>query len=234
MQRIEQAAPVRSAVAAALAVLALTSCGDDAHKAAPSPTPSHLVSVADSCGGAFRTEATTAAKLLGASQVTIGAAGFRPTLEQAAISLKAAVPGGGGGSTNPHTLCAVHPKGSTVWFDITFTWGQNNGASPTTESTPDSSEYNGIGYQASSQDDEVLIDFSCVMRSATSGVADGRGMYIKATADTDGLNALPSAQKREAQVRVLHAASVSVATAMGCSTNLPKTLGRLTPLPLAS
>ena len=231
MQRIEQATSVKLVVATALAVLTLTSCGGGAKKAEPTPAPSRLVDVAATCGGAFRTEAATATKLLGASQVTPGPANYQSTVEHAATALGADVPGDGG-ATFSHRLCAVHPKGSTAWLSITFMWGQYNDAPATTQSSSGSSEYNGIGYQASSRDDDALIDFSCVIRSAKRGVYDGRGYYIKATADTEGLDALGQKAKREAQLRVLHAASFSVATALHCSTNLPTTLGALKPLPL--
>jgi hypothetical protein len=234
MQMIAPSISVRSAAMAVLVLLTLTSCGGGSHKASPHPTaPSHLIAVASSCGGTLRTAASSAAKLLGASQVSVGPARYQATLKQEAVALVADVPGSGGATFN-HPLCAIRPKGNTIWFSISFKWDEYHAVPPLTTSTPESSEYPKVGYGASSRDGDALLDFSCVLKSAHPGVADGRGMYIEATALTDKLNALPSAQKREAQVRVLHAASVSVATAMGCSTNLPKTLGRLTPLPLAS
>jgi hypothetical protein len=127
------------------------------------------------------------------------------------------------------SLCAVQPKNSAAWLKISFQWEPFGGVPPDYGSTPDSDEYNDIGYGASSRDDDVLIGFSC--RVPNAGEDDGHGLYIKATADTEGLNALATKQKRDAQLRVLHAASVSVATALHCSTNLPTKLGMLKPLP---
>lgn len=234
MKRIALSISVRSAAAAVLVLLTLTSCDSGSHKASPSPTtPSHFIAVASSCGGTLSTAASSAAKLLGASQVSVGPAKYQATLKQEATALAGDLLSSGGAMFN-HPLCAIRPKGSTIWFSISFKWDEYHAVPPLTTSTPDSSEYPNIGYGASSRDGNALLDFSCVLKSKHPGVADGRGMYIEATALTDKLNALPSAQKREAQVRVLHAASLSVATAMGCSTNLPRTLGPLTPLPLAS
>jgi hypothetical protein len=129
------------------------------------------------------------------------------------------------------SLCAVQPKNSKAWLSITFQWEPFGSVPADSGSTTNSTEYNDIGYAASSQDDQVLIDFSC--RIPNAGENDGHNLYIKAMAFTEGLNSLPQKQKREAQLRVLHAASVSVATALHCTTNLPSKLGSLKPQPLA-
>jgi hypothetical protein len=226
---------VRSATAAVLTILTLSSCGGGSHKTSPTPIPSHLVAVASTCGGTLRPVASTAARLLGASHVSVGPAKDQATLEQEATALAADLPNSGG-ATYGHPLCYIMTMatGKAIGFSISFKWNQYVDTAPLTTSTTFSSEYSGIGYGASSRDDDAYIDFSCILKSAHRGVGDGRGMFIDATALTDRLDALPRAQKREAQIRVLHAAATGVATAMGCSTNLPRTLGRLTPLPLAS
>ena len=229
MQRIWRAPSMRSAAAGVLAALALTSCGGSDHKAAPSPTPSHLIGVRAACDTTLRTEAATTQKLLGSPQVAIGPVGYQATVEQVAKLLTFDIPEGGGLAKARH-LCAVQPKSSRGWLSITFRWEPFHSVPPLTTSTEDSSEYKGIGYAASSRDDDALIDFSC--RVPSPDKQDGRGMYILATADTKGLDALGQKAKREAQLRVLHAASISVATALRCSTNLPTTLGALKPLPL--
>jgi hypothetical protein len=177
--------------------------------------------------------ASTAAKLLGASHVSVGPAKDQATLKEEATALAGDVLNSGG-ATYGHPLCYIMTMatGKAIGFSISFKWNEYVDTAPLTASTPDSTEYP-FGYEASSRDDSAILEFSCILKSEHSGVGDGRGMFIDATALTDRLDALPSAQKREAQIRVLHAASIGVATAMGCSTNLPKTLGRLTPLPLA-
>jgi hypothetical protein len=181
------------------------------------------------CDSTLRAEAATAQKLLGAPQVAVGPASYQATIGQVIKLLAFDIPQGGGLATVRH-LCAVQPKNSKGWLSIAFRWEPFHDVPPLTSSTAASSEYKKIGYGASSRDDDALIDFSC--RVPSPDKYDGRGMYILATADTEGLDSLGQKAKREAQLRVLHAASVSVATALHCSTNLPTTLGALKPLPL--
>lgn len=219
----------RAAVVGAFGVLALTSCSGSTQKAAASPTPSPLVAIRDVCDGALRTEATTAQQLVGTSQVALGPARSQASLQQMTKLLRADTALDGAGAKT-RSLCAVRPANSKAWLSMTFQWEPFSGVPPESGSTTYSTEYKGIGYAASSRDDDVLIDFSC--RIPNAGENDGHNLYIKAAADTEGLNTLVSLQKREAQLRVLQAASVSVATALNCSTNLPNTLGTLQPLPL--
>lgn len=221
---------LRSIGLSTIGLLTLASCGDDSRSTAHDSTHPSLVNVASVCGGAFRDQPDLLEELFSTSKVIVAPRNYQSAIEQAATSLQADVPGSG--PTFTHILCALRPTQSSALFSITFAWGLYHDAPLPSTSTDESSEYSGIGYEASSRDNDVLIDFSCVMQNAPT-TADGRGMYIKATAETEGLDALPRAEKREAQLRVLHAAAVKVAAAMKCVTNLPTTLRTLTPLPPA-
>jgi hypothetical protein len=216
-------------MAGVFGVLVLTSCSGGTHKAVTSPTPGPLIAISDACDGVLGTESTASKQLLGAPQVAAGPARYQVSLDQMAKLLKADTPLNAA-AAKARSLCAVQPKNSKAWLSITFQWQPFGGVPPRSESTTYSTEFKGIGYAASSRDDNVLIDFSC--RIPNAGENDGHSLYINARADTGGLSALPLKQKREAQLRVLHAASVSVATALHCSTNLPTKLGALKPLPL--
>lgn len=230
MSRTRRSSFTQAALSGVCGVLALTSCGGGTHKEEASPTPGPLIAVADACDSALRSEATAAQKLLGTSQVALGPAKYQASLQQMTKLLRADTPLDAA-AAKTRSLCAVRPKGSQSWLSITFQWEPFGGAPPKSGSTTYSTEYQGIGYAASSRDDDVLIDFSC--RIPNAGQNDGHNLYVRAAADTEGLNALPRPRKREAQLRVLHAAAVSVATALKCSTNLPSKLGTLKPQPLA-
>ncbi len=220
----------RTLVAAIVAVATMTSCGSSVPHAGAPQTVMAPISVTDTCDGTLRKDATAAESLLGETHVNLGPSAYQvsiPRLRQwlrADTSLDAA-------GAKTRTLCAVQPENSHASLSISFEWEPFSGVPRGSGSTTYSSEYADIGYAASSRDDDALIIFSC--RFPNGGENDGRNLYLRAIATTEGLNALPRAQKREAQVRVLHAAAVSVAAAMKCDTNLPEKLGMLTPLPSA-
>lgn len=229
MLRNAQSSSVRSATATFLGIIMLTACSSTTQKSAPAPTSSRVVDIREACNGALRAGTKAAQEVLGASRVVPGPAQYQAAITTVASRLRADIPEGGGLATVRH-LCAVQPSNSTAWLRISFRWEPYHAVPPLTTSSIYSTEYR-IGYAASSRDNDALIDFTCRVPNADRH--DGRGMYILAAADTQGLNSLAPKQKREAQLRVLHAASVSVAAALHCSTNLPTKLGALTPLPLA-
>ncbi|PVE12074.1 hypothetical protein Y717_06580 [Streptomyces scopuliridis RB72] len=130
-------------------------------------------------------------------------------------------------------LCSVSPQGSdpsarALW--ITFQWYKDT---PPTGGKRTHSTYNTTRFaigDAASYDDGASLFFSCPSASGQ----DSQGLGLIATAGTTGLDAEPRAQKREAQVRILHSASVALAKELGCfkQSGLPETLGELTPLPV--
>lgn len=216
------------AAATVLGLMTLTSCRD-AQKTGHSPI-STPVTLTDVCDHSLRAETTSAQQLMGTTQLVLGPPNYQASLVQMIRWLRADTPLHAA-TAKSRPLCTVGPKGSTAWLTITFEWQPFDGILPKIGSTAYSTEYQGIGYAASSRDDNALIDFSC--RVPQVGNGDGRGLYLSALAETEGLDALPRGEKREAQLRVLHAAAVKVAAAMKCVTNLPTTLRTLTPLPPA-
>lgn len=192
--------------------------------------PDLIVDTRDLCDGVLSGATETVQKLFGRSQ-TIAKSEERHTSLDQITSLLTTDTAQNAAAAEARTLCAIHPRDISAWFSLTFQWEPFSGVPPTRTSSDESTQFTGIGYTAYSQDEQALIDFSCQFPSV--GQNDSHGLYMKALAETEGLDALPRAEKREAQLRVLHAAAVKVAAAMKCVTNLPSKLGTLTPLPPA-
>ncbi|MFE4370182.1 hypothetical protein ACFRMN_18455 [Streptomyces sp. NPDC056835] len=131
-------------------------------------------------------------------------------------------------------LCSVSPQESDPSaraLYIFFQWGLDTpsvGGKPT-HSTFDMTYFD-IAKFAMSADNSTYLGFACPSASGQ----DSRNRRINAEAGTWGLNAETRSAKREAQVRILHSASVALAKQLGCfkESGLPETLGELTPLPL--
>ena len=131
-----------------------------------------------------------------------------------------------------HDLCLLGIMGGPVesGLEITFKWVQRQPGDADLTSEEDVTDFD-VAYGASSFDNGSYLDFTCPLPGALA--AESRTRYIEAYADTRGLDAVGSAQKREAGIRLLYSPSVKVAAALGCQgSDLPPTLGQLKPLPM--
>ncbi|MEV3861146.1 hypothetical protein AB0J38_43420 [Streptomyces sp. NPDC050095] len=87
---------------------------------------------------------------------------------------------------------------------------------------------------ASASDTSGRITFACTP-SAISDAGVVQQGYVTTTLRTDPFRSGDSAARREAAVRMAYSASVKMANELGCfkESKLPKTLGKLTPLPVS-
>lgn len=200
----------------------------------PEPTKtasSAPISLTAVCDGSLRGEGGAALKQIS------GADAFQPgpdtnqSMTELAASLVTDLKKSG--RKPERMLCSVSPQGGNpsaqaLW--ISFQWYKDTPpiGGKRTHSTYNTTRF-AIG-DAASYDDGASLFFSCPSASGQ----DSQGLGLIATAGTTGLDAEPRAQKREAQVRILHSASVALAKELGCfkQSGLPETLGELTPLPV--
>ncbi|MFE2495958.1 hypothetical protein ACFXKS_10245 [Streptomyces scopuliridis] len=201
----------------------------------PEPTEtasSAPISLTAVCDGSLRGEGGVALKQIS------GADAFQPgpdtnqSMKKLAASLVTDLEKSG--RKPERMLCSVSPQGgnpSTQVLWITFQWYKDTPpvGGKRTHSTYDNTRYGNPG-RASAYDDSASLFFSC----PTASGQDSQGLGFIAWASTVGLDAVARYQKHDAQVRILHAASVALAKQLGCfkQSGLPETLGELTPLPV--
>ena len=115
-------------------------------------------------------------------------------------------------------------------LSIMFKWYRRDPSDEDLRSADDMTAFD-VAYGAESFDNITYLDFTCSLPGALA--AASRTVFVDAEADTFGLDAVGSTQKREAGIRLLYSPSVKVAAALGCQgSDLPPTLGQLTPLPV--
>jgi hypothetical protein len=228
--------PERGAVALSVALVVLGAslllgCSSGSSgKPEPMASDDSKVTVNDACDHSFDAEGATALrKIAGTSQFQIVLPAEQSTVKQVANALQSDL--NGTNTQGEHTLCGLDLVGRVNFgLQITYQWFHRSPGDRETASTEESTNFD-IAYGASSHDNGAYLNFSCPLSGPAA--AKSRSVEVTASASTFGLDAVSHAQKREAEARILYSASVKLADGLGCEgSNLPSTLGMLTPLPL--
>ncbi|WP_328469072.1 hypothetical protein [Streptomyces sp. NBC_00448] len=218
-----------AAALGALGVSLLSGCSSK--KPAPTNSYGSPISIQSACDRSFDTQGAAALReITGKNQLYPALAAEQHTAQQVANELRADLDDTD--NMNEHDLCFLGVVGGlmTSGLEIQFQWSSRKPSDKDLKSGDDFTAF-GIAYGALSFDNGTYLDFTCSLPGALAG--ESRTRYVEAYANTSGLSAVGSAEKREAGVRLLYSPAVKVAAALGCQgSDLPPTLGTLKPLPM--